>query len=277
MSLVDEILLTTAISAALVAVLLIVIVGPERMATAIREIRPRLWTVAPYIGVMVAVLTGRALTQEHAHELTMFLDVDVTWIIFGIEGGFVGQLQRIATPELSAYFVFMYIFGYVVLIAFPALAYFCLSPLTHLKELLSAYIINDVVGISIYIAVIALGPRNLGRGLAEPLLYDIYPNAAILTGTVNVPINVFPSLHTSMAATVMLFAWRTRQIFPVWSVIAVIYGISIIFSTMYLGIHWFIDVLAGGLLAVFAYYVSIAIVRRESIIVNRVAFIIPTR
>lgn len=277
MGLLGQVLLTVGISTSLLLALLLVVVGPVRAITALREVRSRLWSVLPYLAVMVVILVTRALTQEHAHALTMALDIDVTWIIFGIEGGFVGTLQRIATPELSTYFVFMYLFGYVVLIAFPALAYFTLPSLAHLKELLTAYIVNDTVGISIYIAVIALGPRNLGRGLAEPILYDVYPEAAILTGAVNIPINVFPSLHASMAATAMFFAWRTRRIFPIWSVIATIYALSIIFSTMYLGIHWSIDVVAGVVLAAGAYYVGIIVVRNEQSIANAVGRLRPSK
>lgn len=269
MSLLEQLLITSSISMILLLVLIGVVIGPARVVTALRELKPRLYSVSPYLFVMFSILTVRALTQDHAHEVTMALDVDVTWIIFGIEGGLVGQIQQIATPELSAYFGFMYLFGYVVLIAFPALAYFSLPSLTHLKELLTAYIVNDSVGISIYILLIALGPRNLGRGLAEPILYDIHPEAAILTGTVNVPINVFPSLHASMAATAMFFAWRTRAIYPIWSVVATVYAVSIIFSTMYLGIHWFIDVFAGVVLAAIAFHIGTRVVRYEPVILDR--------
>lgn len=277
MALLEQVVITSSVSLVLLLALILVEIGPHRAGIALRELVPRLRAVAPYLGVMVAILLIRALTQDHAHELTMALDVDVTWIIFGIEGGLVGTLQQVATPELSTYFVFMYLFGYVVLIAYPALAYFALPSLTHLKELLVAYVVNDTIGLTIYIAVIALGPRNLGRGLAEPILYDIYPDAAILTGTVNVPINVFPSLHASMAATAMFFAWRTRRIYPVWSIVGSIYALSIIFSTMYLGIHWFIDVLAGIALAAIAYYIGTRVVRREAAIAARLQRYRPSR
>lgn len=265
MSVVEQALIIGGVSAIPIITLLVVDVGSARFYVGLRELKPRLWSILPYLGIMGLVLGTRSLAQrfDYAERLTLFLDFDITSLIFDIEGGLIGYLQALQTPELSAYFSFMYLFGYVILVAFPAVAYFCLPSITQLKELLTAYIVNDAVGLTMYIVFIAYGPRNLGRGFVEPILYDIYPDAALLTGTVNVPINVFPSLHASMAATVVLFAWRTRDVYPVWTVIATLYGTSVIFSTMYLGIHWATDVAAGILLAVAAFYIATRVVDRE--------------
>jgi membrane-associated phospholipid phosphatase len=63
---------------------------------------------------------------------------------------------------------------------------------------------------------------------------------------------VFPSLHTSLSATVALLAARYRSTAPGWLPIAVIGAASVAVATMYLGIHWLTDVLAGFLLAAFS-------------------------
>ncbi len=270
MSLIGQVLITASVSAVLLLALLVVVVGPKRIGVALGEIKPRFRSIIPYLGVMVTVLLTRALTQDYAEQLTNFLDLNLTSLFFSIEGGIFGYIQAIQFPELSAYLGFMYLFGYVIIVAFPALAYFCLPSLTHLKELLAAYIVNDVVGITLYVIFTVYGPRNLGRGFAQPILYDIYPDAVEITGTVNVPINVFPSLHASMAATVIIFSWRTRHIYPVWTVVATVYGGSVIFSTMYLGMHWISDVLAGLVLAVGAVYIGTRVAENEERIGTRV-------
>lgn len=278
MALAEQVLLVSTVSVVLLVALTVLEVGLGRVLSGLRELKPRLWSIAPYLGVMVAVLITRSLTQDHAEQLTLFFfDWDLTGYIFNLEGDLITQLQSFQTPELSAYFVFMYLFGYVVLVAFPAIAYFFLPTMTHLKELLAAYVVNDVVGISLYVLFIAYGPRNLGRGFAEPILYDMYPEAAILTGAVNAPINVFPSLHASMAATVIFFAWRTRQTYPIWAIVATLFGTSIIISTMYLGIHWATDVFAGIILAAAAFYIGTMVVENESEIAARARRLVPTR
>jgi len=49
---------------------------------------------------------------------------------------------------------------------------------------------------------------------------------------------------------VALLAWQTRGEYPWWSRIAVPIAASVVLSTMYLGIHWAVDVLAGAAMAV---------------------------
>jgi membrane-associated phospholipid phosphatase len=57
--------------------------------------------------------------------------------------------------------------------------------------------------------------------------------------------NCFPSMHTSVAFAVLLLALREKS--PVFRWAMSVYAGSIIFSTVYMEIHWLIDV-AGGLL-----------------------------
>jgi len=60
-------------------------------------------------------------------------------------------------------------------------------------------------------------------------------------------INCFPSMHTSISFAMFLLVLREKdKIFKwVWG----FFCLSVIYSTMYLEIHWFIDVIAGLLLA----------------------------
>lgn len=60
-------------------------------------------------------------------------------------------------------------------------------------------------------------------------------------------LNCFPSMHTSIAFAGLLLTLREKSKW--YRAIMSIYCISIIFSTMYLKIHWIIDVLGGMLFA----------------------------
>lgn len=59
--------------------------------------------------------------------------------------------------------------------------------------------------------------------------------------------NCFPSMHTSISFAMLLLALREKD--RIFKYMMVTYCSAIIFSTMYLQIHWVIDVIAGMLFA----------------------------
>ena len=59
----------------------------------------------------------------------------------------------------------------------------------------------------------------------------------------NLGANCFPSMHTSVAYAILLLGLRERS--RTFRVMMVVYASSIIFSTMYMEVHWVIDVVAG--------------------------------
>ena len=137
------------------------------------------------------------------------------------------------------------------LLAFPVVAYFLLPDARPIREMTVAYSLNYALGVVCYVLFIAYGPRNVMPDLVDQLLYTHWPESQLLTSEVNSNVNVFPSLHTSLAVTVAALAYRTREAYPTWLPIATVLALSVVISTMYLGIHWGIDVLAGiGLAAI---------------------------
>ena len=74
-------------------------------------------------------------------------------------------------------------------------------------------------------------PDRLGRGWSDEMRLDIGANC-------------FPSMHTSVAFAILLLGLRERSRPYAWMMS--VYASAIIFSTMYMEVHWLIDV-AGGL------------------------------
>lgn len=237
-------------------------VGRERLAETRADARARLRESAPYLGLLAAVLVVNKLARDTVPEVAWLLGWNITPAIHSLEGAFVADVQSIATPPLTAYFSFSYIYGYVFLLVFPFVAYFALSDRRPLKRTAVAYGLNYSLGLLCYLLFVSYGPRNLLPDLVEPLLYGTYPETQILTSRVNTNTNVFPSLHTSLSVTAACLAWTTRGDYPRWFAVAVFFAVSVAAATMYLGIHWATDVVAGAALGWFSVYAAERLVTR---------------
>lgn len=224
-------------------------VDREQLRAALRNPRERFLEVVPHLGVLGVVLGLNRLFRHLGQELSWVIGLNITGLIYAIEGGLVVAIQSIATPALTAYFSFVYLYGYAFLAVFPFVAYWVLEDPTPLRQTIVAFSANYALGLLCYTLFISYGPRNLLPALVEPLLYTVYPQTQLLTSTVNSNTNVFPSLHASLSITVLLLARRTRETYPGWYLLCVPLVASIVFSTMYLGIHWGTDVAAGAILA----------------------------
>ncbi len=227
----------------------LVFVGPRRLRETRADIRGRLRETGPVVAVLAGVLAMNSFIRDMSTDLSQLVGVRITSSIHGIEGAFVGQVQTVASPLLTAYFSNVYVYGYAFLMLFPLVAYLTVDDQRPIRELTVAYILNYGIGLVCYLAFIAYGPRNFMPDVVEPLLYTHWPRSQLLTSEINRNTNVFPSLHTSLSVTVALMAYRTRDAYPYWLPVAAFIAGSVAVSTMYLGIHWGTDVVAGLLLA----------------------------
>lgn len=251
MSVLLELLVSVAgVTGTLLVVTTLFVVGPGRLSAVRADIGTRLLQSIPYLGLLGSVLAVNSLVRELGMDLSWIVGWNITHTIYAIEGTVVPMLQSLAHPWLTMYFSLTYIYGYVFLLVFPIVAYFVLEDLDWLRTAAIAYALNYTIGLGCYLVFIAYGPRNLLPDLVEPLLYTNWPTSQLLVSEVNTNMNVFPSLHTSLAVTVMLLAYRTRHAYPRWLPVAALVGTSVVISTMYLGIHWATDVFFGTVLGV---------------------------
>ncbi|MEF8779229.1 MAG: phosphatase PAP2 family protein [Haloferacaceae archaeon] len=227
----------------------VTIVGPARLRGLFRTVPVHLREAAPYLAALILVLAISSVARDGLQSVSQLYGLYLTGAIFAIEGEFVGWLQSYATEELTQLFSWVYVYGYAFLLVFPFIAYAALEESTQLERLIVAYTINYALGLLIYTLVFAHGPRNVMPDLVTSLLFTTTPEFQRLVSHVNVHSNVFPSLHTSLSVTVALLAYRTREVYPAWAALAGVLAAGVVFSTMYLGIHWAIDVLGGIVLA----------------------------
>jgi Membrane-associated phospholipid phosphatase len=235
----------------------VVIVGPRRLYALGERLLPHLRESRREVAALLVVLAVSGVGRPALQSVSEVFGLRLTGSIYALEGGFVAWLQStFQSPELTVYFSSVYVFGYAFLLVFPFVAYAALPRATTLKRLVVAYTLNYAIGLAVYTVVLAYGPRNVMPDAVTSLLYTFNPHFQALTGEVNVETNVFPSLHTSLSVTVAAFAFLTREKYPRWVPVAWWIAVSVVVSTMYLGIHWLTDVFAGTALALGCVYLS---------------------
>ena len=252
----DLLLRLTFIVGALLALSAVTIVGRQRLRRLRGRLRGRARTLSPYVGMLVLVLGVNSVARDMGTALSWVLDWNITGAIYAIEGEFVATLQAAGSPAVTTFLSAIYVYGYVFLLVFPILAYLALDDLEPLRHLFLAYAFNYAIGVACYVLFIAYGPRNLMPELVDSLLYANWPRSQLLTSAVNSNTNVFPSLHTSLSVTVVLLAYRTRRTYPAWLALSVPLAASVVVSTMYLGIHWGVDVVGGVVLGIGSLYLA---------------------
>lgn len=269
----ELVVVVASIAAVVVPMLLLTaiwVIPSERVRSVRANARSRTTAVLPFALILLAVLAFNARFRTLSQDISWWVGIEITHVIMGIEGNTVAKFQHLLGGDWPViFFAFMYVYGYVFLLVFPLIAYYFLPSLDALKGLALAYTINYGVGFILYTVFIAFGPRNMIPELVGQSMYEFYPHLQLLTSTVNEYTNVFPSLHTSLSATVMLFAWHTRVEYRRWVPIAMFVGSCIIISTMYLAIHWIIDVLAGIVLAGFSYWISVRAIENDWVLIGR--------
>jgi membrane-associated phospholipid phosphatase len=236
--------------AAMLVVASLAVIGPARLRETWSELRDRIWDARRVVALVCVVLLASAVGRPALLNVSRLFGIQATAFIYGLEGGFVAWIQAtFASPALTAYFSRVYVYGYAFLVAFPAIAYLALPRTATFRRILVAYALNYGIGLVLYTLVFAHGPRNVMPDMVTPLLFTNQPDVILLASEVNENSNVFPSLHTSLSVTVGTFAVLTRDDYPLWTAVAVPLSLSVVIATMYLGIHWLTDVVAGFALA----------------------------
>jgi membrane-associated phospholipid phosphatase len=228
----------------------VAVIGPARLRETWSELRDRIWDARRVVALVCVVLLASAVGRPALLNVSRLFGLQATALIYGLEGGFVAWVQAtFASAPLTAYFSRVYVYGYAFLLAFPPVAYLALPRTVTFRRVLVAYALNYAIGLVLYTLVFAHGPRNVMPEMVTPLLFTNQPDVILLASEVNEASNVFPSLHTSLSVTVGTFAVLTREEYPRWTPVAVPLSLSVVVATMYLGIHWLTDVVAGFALA----------------------------
>ena len=204
------------------------------------------------------------------------VNADYTGYLLMIEGDLVSNFQGFATPVLTYLngFIYLMIFSFLMIFTFVILIY--THNLKALEEFTIAFIIIYLTAFPFYIFV-PVTVTGYALPNVVPLLYDLSP---IIDQGVRVvdPFldNDFPSLHAALSVmALMVVVFRTNL--DRYKMFVAVSTAAILFSTVYLGIHWITDLVAGAVLGLVSYY--FAVKYREVIfrILHRILVILEVR
>ncbi len=214
----------------------------------------RLHLHAPYVIVVGLTMLVVRLQNTWDLDLTAALGWDLTPWVHAIEGDAVGHVQRAVRHRfLDLFFWFVYIDVYF-LWHVAAIFLFALAGLTGLvKRMALAFVAIYAIAMPFYV----LAPVNeawttnpmygCGYGYAGAPEGIIHEECSSVAGGIVYAIssinNCFPSLHNAFAWIVPFVLWRSGR--RKWAARTAPVAVLISMSTIYLGIHWFTDLVAG--------------------------------
>jgi membrane-associated phospholipid phosphatase len=142
--------------------------------------------------------------------------------------------------SVSAFMRWIYLTGFDMIVWIPVVRSLVAFDITKMaRYALAAHLIQFPLIMPFYTAIrvdevwSVLGdPDRCGRGWSDEVRRDLGANC-------------FPSMHTSVAFAVLLVSLHERSTSFRWAMS--IYAVLIIVSTVYMEIHWLVDI-AGGLL-----------------------------
>lgn len=205
----------------------------------------------PIVVKVIEYLQGRI-----SDPTSQFDEVVYTNWMFNISGGAIKVLQdRLNSRVLTDLFIIVYVWLFAYITAFPSVLLFAKDDRTLMRRYAIAMLFNGMILTPFYaffpVSVTGSHPES---GMT-PLLY-ISVDWGRMVLSMDPLDNDFPSGHVSIAVTTFLvfalagFRYRKASYFFGGATVA------IVFSVLYLGIHWPPDVLAGFFVGVAATVLS---------------------
>lgn len=174
---------------------------------------------------------------------------DFTHAISQVGTGLILALQRLEWPPLTHLLTFVYVILFPMLMLGALMVYAANRDLGAIRNHVVSYWVNYLVALPFYLWVPVREAWAGGVGVRF-LIPQVFPGFEQVVRPHSGLDNCIPSLHTSLALTYALVAWRQgyRRLAMVLSICA---GL-VMLSTLYLGVHWFLDLLGGVALGALA-------------------------
>ncbi len=183
-------------------------------------------------------------------EISSIVGMDFTSYIWSIEGNFIKHIQS-DNLVLISFFTFLYVVVYIAnLVGTGVVLAAKGKPETFLRYA-AVIFLSYAISMPIYTFFPVKEPWTITNSvkllpdLIDPrIMIGIHRTAAGIY-------NCLPSMHTAFSTAIPLILFKCEgSNLRRYAFFTLITGVLIIFSTMFLGIHWFLDVVSGVFLIV---------------------------
>ncbi|WP_276300952.1 phosphatase PAP2 family protein [Halorussus lipolyticus] len=174
-----------------------------------------------------------------------------TGAIYAVEGATVAVFQAFVATPLTVLATGVYLVGFPFIVLFT---YFKLK--AHDEEEAHRYALAYIIVVVCAVPFFLLFPvkvSSLYLSTVEPLMYELTPAIQHGIYSTDTLVKAFPSLHTGLSVLAALYA---RKADTRYAHTAAILAVAIVFSTLYLGVHWVTDAAFAILLVYVAYRLS---------------------
>ncbi len=172
--------------------------------------------------------------------------------IIGLGHDPIKLLEPLVTSGRVSFFIQVYLSLYLVP-WFAMMVFVSQGKLRAFRDQVLAWWLALTIGWSGYLLLPAIGPQYTLRDTYVRPVFAV--ETMLARGIDRLPRDAFPSLHTGFSVTVLIMIWRHttgwfyRTVFTIWVA-------GIVFSTMFLRIHYATDVAAGIPLAFLAAWLA---------------------
>ena len=211
-----------------------------------------------YVSALLAIITLDILETRYDDAITRGLHWDFTPLLFRMEGSAARMFQIFNCSALTYFLSVIYLYVFSVMGIVAVLATYQLGEKTLGRKLFWATVLNYVLILPFYVLVPVTERWAVGDGEVKLLMNQISPLLIQTLRPLSGLNNCFPSFHTSMAVTIALILSQSasKRLRRTMYVLAAL----VIYSTLYLGFHWILDVLAGVLFGAGCTYLASAAV-----------------
>lgn len=220
----------------------------------------RMRTALPAVVVLSLTTLAAGLQGGFERQVQAWHGWDFTWMAWAIEGNLVERFQDAArSPALDYFFVTIYTAGSFLFYFVP---FFVLVAMGRGKNAMRIAITMAIiwgVGIVFYflfpvkeVWMTATDPYNWTH--VQNVLFEHVPSARTSDAYDRATNNNFPSLHVALTCGVAAALWLGRERWLALPGTFIAAGVTV--ATMYLGIHWAVDVVAGMALAFAAAWIA---------------------
>jgi len=194
------------------------------------------------------------------------LGLDFTYLLMDLEGGFIHYLQQGVAQTPAVFFdPFTFVVGTLYITGYIFINYFSVTffALLDRKRLANKMVLNYMMIYFISIPFYLFTPVDV-TGQVHPemntLLYDMSPFYHQFFSAVDPFDNCVPSLHIAIPFGMMLIMWRHHRKTKKWEFkrfFGLLVGLNIFFAfaIIFLGIHWYMDIVIGILIGLFGVFI----------------------